>query len=212
MRQHWWLRGSIVALALSAAQFISATDAPTTQSNPPETEPGAANPAARLQLPGLPNFGVVSDQLYRGAQPDTEGFGELKTLGVDIVVNFRHETSQIRRERAFVEAQGMRYVSIPWRGHDDPKVEQVAQFLSLVRDNPGRRIFVHCARGAERTGVMVASYRISRDRWTPKQALAEMGTFGFRSRFQHLTRFVQQFPALLLQEPSLRWEPRHVVP
>jgi protein tyrosine/serine phosphatase len=153
----------------------------------------------------LPNFGIVSEQLSRGAQPENSGFVELKKLGIDIVVNLRHETDWIARERKLVEAQGMRYVSIPWRGRQNPSTEQVAQFLDVLRDNPDRKVFVHCQRGAERTGVMVASYRMSRERWTPERALTEMGTFHFRAgRFAHLERFVREFPSLLLRDPFLK--------
>lgn len=129
---------------------------------------------------------------------------------MDIVVSFRHDVGQIPRERLQVEAHQMRFVSIPWRGKDDPRTEQVAEFLRLLRDNPDRKVFVHCKRGAERTGVMVAAYRISHDGWPPEQALVEMKAFGFRSRFRHLTQFVLQLPSLLLRDPHLRsvaWRP-----
>ena len=99
----------------------------------------------------------------------------------------------------------MRYVSIPWRGKQDPNTGQVAEFLELIHDNAARKVFVHCERGAERTGVMVACYRMTRDLWKPDQALAEMEKFGFRGlRFGHLKRFVREFPALLLRDPFLR--------
>src|SRR5476651_605641 len=38
---------------------------------------------------GLPNFGRVSDSLFRGAQPTSNGFGALHNMGVSIIVNFR---------------------------------------------------------------------------------------------------------------------------
>jgi protein tyrosine/serine phosphatase len=161
--------------------------------------------AARTPHVGLPHLAVVSHQLYRGAQPEDSGFAELKKLGIDIVVNLRHEPDWIARERVLVEAQGMRYVSIPWRGKQDPKPEQTAEFLGVLRDNPERKVFVHCQRGAERTGVMVACYRISREQWTPEQALAEMKAFRFRAdRFAHLAQFVREFPTLLLRDPFLK--------
>jgi protein tyrosine/serine phosphatase len=179
----------LVALALCASTAA--------QSSPQSTRPE--------QRAGLPHFGVVSDQLYRGAQPNDAGFAELKKLGIDIVVNLRHEPNEIARERTLVEAQGMRYVSIPWRGKQDPKTEQVSQFLGLLRDNPERKVFVHCQRGAERTGVMVGCYRISQEHWTPDQTLAEMKAFRFRGdRFEHLARFVREFPTLLLSDPFLK--------
>ena len=154
---------------------------------------------------GIPRFGSVSDQLYRGGQPEGTGFAELKKLGIEIVVNLRHEPDEIARERQLVEGQGMRFVSIPWRGKQDPKAEQISEFLGVLRDNPDRKVFVHCQRGAERTGVMVACYRMSHDQWTPDKALAEMESFGFRGlRFGHLKRFVREFPSLLLSDPFLK--------
>jgi protein tyrosine/serine phosphatase len=178
------------------------TPAAQSLASPAGSTPHSA-PAVQ-KYPGLPNFGVVSDQLYRGAQPDERGFAELARRGISVVVNFRNERSTIERERALVESMGMEYVSIPWRGQDDPHPDQVARFLRLLADNPQRKVFVHCRRGAERTGVMVACYRMNRERWTADRALAEMEAFGFRRRFAHLARFVREFPMLMLRDPALQ--------
>ena len=191
----------LIALAVS-----SLTAAQSAQPERQQT-PGTATPAPapRVKLTGLPYFGTVSTQLYRGAQPEDSGFAELKKLGIGIVVNLRHEPDEIARERGLVEQQGMQYVSIPWRGKQDPKTENVAQFLELLRASPDKKVFVHCERGAERTGVMVACYRISSERWTAEQALNEMETFRFRGLlFGHLKKFVRAFPGLLLNDPFLK--------
>lgn len=166
--------------------------------------PAAAQVAKPVQQPGLPRFGTVTSHLYRGGQPETRGFAELKGLGIDLVVNLRNEPDEIARERAVVEAQGLRYASIPWRGKENPKPEQVAEFLALLRANSDKKVFVHCERGSERTGVMIACFRMSTERWTPEQALAEMAAFGFRRfGFGHLKRFVREFPTLLTRDPLL---------
>jgi protein tyrosine phosphatase (PTP) superfamily phosphohydrolase (DUF442 family) len=195
----------VVALATSAPTSALLI-AQTAQSERPQTAAPAAQPAApRIKLTGLPYFGTVSTQLYRGAQPQNDGFVELKKMGIDIVVNFRHEPDAIARERAVVEGQGMRYVTIPWRGKQDPKTEQVAEFLELLRANANKKVFAHCERGAERTGVMVACYRMSSENWTPERALNEMEKFRFRGlRFGHLKKFVRDFPSLLLSDPFLK--------
>lgn len=159
---------------------------------------GATSSAQRLKAAGLPNLARVSSQVLRGGQPTGPGFEELKKLGVRIVVNLRHETDEVARERAVVTAGGMQYVNIPWRGSQDPNPAQIAEFLELLRANPDKQVFVHCQRGAERTGVMVACFRIMSDRWTADQALDEMERFGFRGwRFGHLKKFVREFPSLL---------------
>jgi protein tyrosine phosphatase (PTP) superfamily phosphohydrolase (DUF442 family) len=195
----------LIALAVSlltAAQVAAQSAQPERQQTAGTATPA---PTARVRLTGLPYFGTVSTQLYRGAQPDDSGFAELKKLGIGIVVNLRHEPNEIARERGLVEQQGMQYVSIPWRGKQDPKTEDVAQFLELLRASPDKKVFVHCERGAERTGVMVACYRISSERWTADQALNEMEAFRFRGLlFGHLKKFVRAFPGLLLNDPFLK--------
>ena len=203
MRSHPLLR---VSLCLALTLYVPITATACAQSTPSPRVQTTQSPApaapAHVTLHGLPNFGIVSPQLYRGGQPKDTGFAELKRLGVDIVVNLRHETGQIAREHALVSAHGMRYVSIPWEGRHTPSAEQVAQFLKLLHDNADRKVFIHCRRGAERTGVFVACYRIAREHWTPEQALAEMERFRFRGlRFGHLKRFVRAFPTLLLRDP-----------
>jgi protein tyrosine/serine phosphatase len=188
--------------------------AQTPQAAPERRDPaatGTVQPAPtfpqRVQLRGLPNFGRVSKQLSRGAQPNASGFQELKKLGIDVVVNLRHESTEISRERELVQAQGMQYVSIPWRGSQNPDNGQIAQFLELLHAKPDKHVFVHCQRGAERTGVMVACYRMSEEGWTAAKALTEMEQFGFRGLlFGHLKKFVREFPSLLVSDPLLQKE------
>lgn len=160
----------------------------------PQQSPAAAAPAEKLEVEGLPNLGKVNERLYRGGQPKDQGYAKLKELGVEIVVNLRNEDDKIDGERGQVEALGMRYVSIPWSGFRNPDNRQVAEFLSLLRAHPEKKVFVHCRRGAERTGVMLAAYRITEQDWTPEQALGEMEKFKFRGFwFRHLKNYVRKF-------------------
>ena len=163
-----------------------------------------AAPAQNARPGDLPNFGRVNASLYRGGQPTEAGFRSLRERGIEIVVNLRDD-KDIRRDRAIVESLGMRYVSIPWKGFRGPRHEEVAEFLTLLRANPGKGIFVHCRRGAERTGVMVAVYRIAFEGWKPEEALAEMEQFHFRGFwFPHLKHYVRKFPEKLAASSALR--------
>jgi protein tyrosine/serine phosphatase len=154
---------------------------------------------------GLPNFGRVSDSLFRGAQPTSNGFGALHNMGVSIIVNFRDETGEIASEKRQVESTGMKYVGIPWNGHDKPSNSQVAQFLALVRSNPDAKIFVHCKAGADRTGVMVAAYRIVLEHRAVTEAVAEMHQYHYKWFFlPHLERYVKSLPQLLQTEADFR--------
>ena len=159
----------------------------------------------KLQIRGIPNAGKITDVLYRGAQPKEVGLSELKILGINTIVDLRSEDREkIEWERKHAESLGMRFVHIPVSGWTPPSDEQVAQFLSLLRDNPGQRIFVHCRFGDDRTGVFLATYRMALEKWPAGKALEEMYFFGFNG-FWHpsMKLFIHDFPARLNSAPAL---------
>ena len=165
------------------------------------TIPGAtAQPAPR----GISNFGQVTPALYRGGQPTTEGYRELKQRGFDTVISFRHEKGENAIERRAVEAQGMRFVSLPWNAWDKPTDAEVSQFFALVSANPRGKIFVHCQQGRDRTGAMVALYRIAADHWCAASAVAEMKAYHYHHFwFPQLERYVENFPQRLASDRGL---------
>jgi tyrosine-protein phosphatase SIW14 len=153
------------------------------------------------EIRGLPSFGRVTDTLYRGGQPGLDGFRALQAMGVGIVVNFRDERGETAAEKLQVETLGMKYVGIPWSGHDEPSSAQVVEFLDLIRANPKAKIFVHCKRGADRTGVMVAAYRVAVDRKPVVEAVSEMHQFHYDWFWlPQLERYVKSLPGLLQQD------------
>lgn len=134
---------------------------------------------AHSQNDNLPNFQKVDDHVYRGAQPTDSGFKELAQLGIKTIVDLRDvgEHSQADEEK-IVTGLGMRYVSIPMHGLSTPKDDKVAAVQALFNDTTNGRVFVHCKRGADRTGMVVAVYRISHDQWDNKKALSEAKSYG----------------------------------
>jgi protein tyrosine/serine phosphatase len=162
---------------------------------------GWCQPAERAQ--GVPNFGRVTGNLYRGAQPSLDGFNTLRAMGVGMVVNFREESGETATEKREVESLGIKYVGIPWSAMHKPPTAQVLEFLDLVRANPNTRIFVHCRRGADRTGLMIAAYRISVEHEPVGEAVAEMHRFHYDWLFlPQLKRYVESLPALLQNDPQ----------
>ncbi len=202
----WCPRGILAAALLSAGLLHSAPSASRAQ-NAASLSGAAVLPAPpvadHIPLSGVGNFGRVAGNLYRGAQPSAEGFAELEKLGVGIVVNFRDEPSEQTKEQRAAEALGMRYVGIGWNARKEPSDAQVAEFLNLVRANAQSKIFVHCHWGADRTGVMVATYRIAEEHWTAEQALAEMKAFHLHFWLPHLKHYVAGFPRRLETSPEL---------
>src|SRR5437762_10988343 len=134
---------------------------------------------AGSQNDNLPNFQKVDDHVYRGAQPTDSGFKDLAQLGIRTVVDLRDigEHSQADEQKVVTDL-GMRYVSIPMHGMSTPKDDQVAAVQALLNDTTSGPVFVHCKRGADRTGTVIAVYRISHDRWDNKKALSEAKSYG----------------------------------
>jgi protein-tyrosine phosphatase len=159
-------------------------------------------PAEKLKLAGVPNAGKISEMLFRGAQPSSQGLAELKKLGVTTIVDLRGNRGPVAWERAQAESLGMRFVNIPLLGWSPPTNAQVAQFLKMVQQDPTQKIFVHCYYGQDRTGVMVAAYRIVQQNWTSDQAASEMNSFGFHYHwFPAMKSYVREFPAKFAADP-----------
>ncbi|HUU01319.1 MAG TPA: tyrosine-protein phosphatase [Myxococcota bacterium] len=145
--------------------------------------------ATSLEKPGLPNLFKVSDDLYRGAQPEDLGFAELVKLGVKTVVNLR----ALHSEREELDKTSMNYRHIKFSTFH-PEEEDVVAFLKILADPAKRPVFVHCQHGSDRTGMMTAYYRIVFQGWTKEEAIREMttGGYGFHSIWQNLVKFIRK--------------------
>jgi tyrosine-protein phosphatase SIW14 len=140
-------------------------------------------------VPGVANFHQVDEHIYRGAQPHGQGFTGLAKLGIKTVIDLRGEKS----EQIEVQSAGMRYVRLPWSGYKAPDDAQISTLLSLLNDTSAWPVFVHCKRGADRTGTAIACYRIEHDHWTNRQALDEAKTFGMSSMEVAMQHFILRF-------------------
>jgi protein tyrosine/serine phosphatase len=150
-----------------------------------------ADPAT---APAIKRFQQVDSRLYRGGQPDAQGFAALQRLGVRTVVNLRHSVD----EQRLVESAGLRYVALPT--HLRPfgvsgglSAETVRSFFQLVDDESNGPVFLHCRRGADRTGTLVAMYRIARQGWTPEAAYKEARATGMRWWHYPVRRQLEDF-------------------
>jgi protein tyrosine/serine phosphatase len=148
----------------------------------------AAAWAVPITIPGLPNLHKVSPNLYRGAQPDAVGFRELERMGVRTVINLR----LLHGDEALIAGTGLTEVRIPseaWEVDDD----EVVEFLRIAADPKRTPVFVHCQHGADRTGTMVAAYRIVVQGWEREEAIREMteGGFSFHPFFINLPNYLR---------------------
>jgi protein tyrosine/serine phosphatase len=137
------------------------------------------------------NFGQVNAGLYRGAEPDDDCLEHLAALGIRTVVNLRDEKDASEDEQAGALALGMRYVNAPMSGFDRPSAAEVRRALAVIRASENQPVFVHCRRGRDRTGVVVAAYRVANDGWETGKALQEAKGFGLAWWQFGMRRFIR---------------------
>jgi tyrosine-protein phosphatase SIW14 len=156
-------------------------------------------PGAVGDVHALENFKQVDGQLYRGAQPSREGFQELAELGIKTVVDLRGGEGRSNKEGQLVRALGMKYVNVPLDGYQAPASGDISKLLALLEDQSAGPVFVHCRRGADRTGTILAAYRIQHDHWSNQQALDEAKTMKMASSEKLMQQFVREFkPAAIV--------------
>lgn len=151
---------------------------------------GAASPST----PGIDNFYQVDQQVYRGAQPTPQGFQYLSTIGVKIVIDLREHDKRAITEEQVVNADGMRYVNVPMTGMTPPTTAEMEKILALLEDATAGPVFVHCKRGADRTGAVIAAYRIDHDRWENGKALDEAMSHRMSGFQRQRQKFILTFP------------------
>ncbi len=128
---------------------------------------------AGSSVPGIKNFHQVDEHVYRGAQPTDEGFKYLANIGVETVIDLREADERSTAEQKVVTAAGMKYVNVPMTGLTPPSEAEITRILGILEADSKGAVFVHCKRGADRTGAVIASYRIDHDHWDSDRALSE---------------------------------------
>jgi tyrosine-protein phosphatase SIW14 len=147
-----------------------------------------------FEAPGVPNFHQVNDHVFRGAQPHPTGFANLAKLGIKTVIDLRGVEHE-RTEEKLVNAAGMHYIHVPLDGFAAPTEAQIATLLELLDDSSGWPVFIHCRRGADRTGTVVACYRIAHDHWDNQKALTEAKLCRMSSLEGAMQIYILQFKA-----------------
>ncbi|MBI5561905.1 MAG: tyrosine-protein phosphatase [Deltaproteobacteria bacterium] len=134
----------------------------------------------------ISNFREVSPGIYAGARPGKAGIEELKRLGIKTIVDLENdglegESDDVADERRLAGEAGIRFERVPMNPVLSPKKAQVEAALEYLRDPGHRPVYVHCYRGSDRTGVVVAAWRMRAEGWPVEEAYAEMKRHGHRN-------------------------------
>lgn len=135
------------------------------------------------------NFYRVDELLFRSAQLDGSYTAKLHELGIKSIVNLRH-FSRGGDRRAFGDQFWLSNKPLQsW----EIKPAQIADVLRTIRERQKEgAVLVHCYHGADRTGLVVAMYRVIYQGWSLDAARSEMidGGYGFHSMWQDIAGFL----------------------
>lgn len=116
----------------------------------------------------------VARHLFRGPRPmshkDLVPFGINRVISLQSGAEDALTESEYEYERA--DKYGMDRIRVKLSNIFPPTAAQVNRILGMMVDTEYTQ-FVHCHSGVDRTGFMVAVYRMRVDGWTFRQAHAE---------------------------------------
>jgi len=191
LRGHRILRSRFVATLL-ALVFCGSPSAFADTATRPATWATAIN-----GVDGMGNLFQVTPGLYRSRQPSTqalknilaqhplaEGSEPIRTV---IALLTSDDDGAVLGNSSAVHHEWLKFSPF------HPNEQDVVKFLRIVTTPSQQPVLVHCAQGSDRTGMMVAIYRIVVQGWSKDDALKEMidGGYGFHSFWQDLVQYVR---------------------
>jgi protein tyrosine/serine phosphatase len=141
---------------------------------------------------GVCNFFKVDENVYRSAQPDMKGMKTIESMGIRNVLSLSYFLSD-EYEAQGTQLKLFRTKMIANEIHE----EEVIQALRIIRTSEGP-ILVHCWHGSDRTGCIIAMYRILNQGWSKEQAIDEMvnGGYGFHGGdvfgYKNIIRYIRE--------------------
>ena len=121
----------------------------------------------------IPNYDRVDGFIFRGGQPNGFGITKLQVAGVRSVLNLRGDVWP-QEERACHKV-GIVYTNVVLSGVC-PSLIALDRAYSALEQLP-KPCFVHCQFGCERTGLVVACWRLMHG-WSVEAAWAEAQIYG----------------------------------
>jgi len=155
-----------------------------------------ALPALAGNAPGIKNFDQVDAQVYRGAQPTVEGFRYLARIGVKTVIDLRETGQRAKAEERLIREVGMAYLNVPMTRLSPPTEAELLKILPVLENASNGPVFVHCWRGADRTGAVIAAYHIDHDHWDNARALKDAKAHSMRYFQIPRQNFIKNFRPL----------------
>lgn len=149
------------------------------------------------------NFHQVDAQIYRGGRPRPTAFPKLLEIGIRTIISLEEEEAAAS-EKAEIDRinlrlpahQQIQFVSLPI-GPAEIEVkgvsnERLETLYTQMRDAQ-RPIFIHCFHGKDRTGAVVAIYRLLMQQKPFAEAYEEAYHYGFSRQDHGLSQTIDRY-------------------
>lgn len=155
---------------------------------------------AHAQTVDVDNFSKVSDGIYRGARPSFSAIPSLAVVKMKTIIDLQggdadiplfgwlmkdfepgEKTWMINKERALSTQLGFQFFNFPLSSIKNvTAIEEkwIQQTLSVMADPQNQPVYVHCEHGTDRTGLVIALYRVFYEGWSADEAHEEMMNMG----------------------------------
>lgn len=144
--------------------------------------------AVEIESKYFNNLYSINDSIYRSEQPSKSGFKELETSGVKTIINLRRLRNDIKKADD-TELQ-LEHIPLATKYITEVDIIEVLQLIQSVE----KPLLIHCWHGSDRTGIMVAAYRIVFENWAKEEAIKEfkIDEFGYHeNRYPNLISLLE---------------------
>ena len=164
-------------------------------------------------------WGVVEEAaIFRSGQlSPTQIQRQVQKHNIDVIVSLMSPLPgdpAYEAEKNAAEEHGIERHEYPLLGNGTGDIKQYAAAIAKIHESvqAEKIVLVHCAAGTQRTGGVVASYRILVQGKSVDQAVQEMKQYGFRQKknpdlLPYMNEHMSELTALLIERHVIDYSP-----
>ncbi len=132
------------------------------------TEPVLPASSKSINHTTLRNLYQVNQNLYRSEQPNAKEMQHLEVMGIKSILNLR----QFHTDKQEIRQTHLTAFHLPMNAGKFGDNE-IIDALKIIQSAP-KPVLVHCWHGSDRTGAVIAAYRIVFENWRKEDAIQEL--------------------------------------